>query len=591
VRRRRDGAGGVPADEARRIIQLSVRVLSGASHCDTVATRTERCSPATASNCKRPARVERLDRGEDIDVMNRSLLALMVITACSSSEPVSPDAAPPPPEGDMPIDPRFQPLVDQIQTEQAQLGAPGVAVLVMENGTITFAHGFGVKNPDGTNRVDAGTLFRIGSVTKMLTTTALLELEASGKVALEDPVTRAIPGFHVAAPAGGEATITVRHLLTHSSGLADYLGDLNTADQSDALLSSYTTGQFSSIEYQMDPAGSMWNYSNPNFILAGLTLENVGGAPYRTAMQERVLTPLGMHRTLWRGDDVIADGNYAYGLTKDASGARLVEAPDTYDSPWARPAGFAFSTVYDLARFVTFLEDGNASVLPDAERMAMQTPQINMQLGYGDLQNYGYALFVDKGFFLHDGFHATTLVSHGGDIPGFAADVYYVPSTKFAIIVLANTDGAHFTDSVVLALENYAGLSAPTTAPSFPIDPTTFDALAGSYQDDFNVGRVTIANTTDGLTISMPDVDAAHVPYDAKLVAAAPDNFILTIQGTQQEISFLRDSAGNPQYIRHRAFVAKRTTTTAAHAVDASALRWWLAENALHDRLVTPRHH
>lgn len=521
--------------------------------------------------------------------MNRSLLALMVAGACSSSEPVTPDAAPAP-EGDMPIDARFQPLVDQIQAEQTQLGAPGVAVLVMENGQITFAHGFGLKNPDGTDKVDAGTLFRIGSVTKMLTTTGLLELEASGQVALADPVTRAIPGFHVAAPAGAESTITVRHLLTHSSGLADYLGDKNTADQTDGLLSSFTTGQFSSIEYQMAPAGRMWNYSNPNFILAGLTLENVGGVPYRTAMQDRVFTPLGMHRTFWRGDDVISDGNYAYGLTSDASGNRLVEAPNAYDSPWARPAGFAFSTVYDLARFVTFLEDGNPSVLPDPERMAMQTPQINMEQGLGDLENYGYALFVDKGFFLHDGFHATMLVTHGGDIYGFAADVYYVPSTKFAVIVLANADGAHFQNSIILALEMYAGLPAGTTGPSFPIDPATFDSLAGNYQDDYNVGRVTIANTTDGLTISLPDVDAAHIPYDPKLVAVSPDNFALSIQGTQLLLSFLRDSAGNPEYMRARAFVAKRTTTTVAHAVDARALRRRLAEDALRERLVTPRH-
>jgi CubicO group peptidase (beta-lactamase class C family) len=542
----------------------------------------------SASNCKRSPCVERANRGEDVDVMIRSLLALVVVAACSSTHEVAPDA-PPPREGDLPIDPRFQPLADQIEAERVELGAPGVAVLVMENGTITFAHGFGLKNPDAPDKVDAGTLFRIGSVTKMLTTTALLELVASGQVGLADPVTRAIPGFKVAAPAGAESTITVRHLLTHSSGLADYLGDLNTTDQSDALLGSYTTGMFSTIEYEMAPAGRMWNYSNPNFILAGLTLENVGGAPYRTAMHDRVFAPLAMNRTLWRGDDVIADGNYAYGLTTDANNARLVEAPNTYDSPWARPAGFAFSSVYDLAKFVTFLEDGNAAVLPDDQRMAMQTPQINMEVGYGDLENYGYALFVDKGFNLSDGYHAVTLVSHGGDIPGFAADVYYVPSTKFAVIVLANTDGAHFIKSVVLALQSYAGLPAPTTAPSFPIDPATFPSLAGNYQDDFNVGRVTIASTADGLTISMPDVDAAHIAYDPKLVPVAPDNFALTIQGQQIVISFLRDSAGNPEYIRHRAFVAKRTVVTVARTVDAHALRLRLREDALRENLVSPR--
>jgi CubicO group peptidase (beta-lactamase class C family) len=516
---------------------------------------------------------------------NKSLLALFVIAACSGSD-TSPDATPTP-EGDLPIEARFQPLADQIEAERAQLGAPGVAVLVMENGAVTFAHGFGLKNPDATDKVDAGTLFRIGSVTKMMTTTALLGVVAAGQVKLDDPVTLAIPGFKIAAPVGAEATITQRHLLTHSSGLYDYLGDLDTADQSDGSLGSFTLGTFSTVEYQMAPAGRMWNYSNPNFTLAGLTVENVTGTTYRTAMRARVFAPLGMHRTLWRGEEVIADGNYAHGLTSNESGARLVQAPTTYDSPWARPAGFAFSSVYDLARFVTFLDQGNADVLPDAQRIAMQSPQINTEGGRGDLEAYGYALFVDKGFSLQDGYHATTLVSHGGDIPGFAADVMYVPATKFAIIVLANADGAHFGDSVAFALEHYAGLGAPTTAPTFPIDPTTFASLAGAYQDDFNAGRINIANTASGLTISMPDVDAANVPYDPKLVAIAPDNFVLSIDGYKTRISFLRDSAGKAEYIRHRAFVAKRTEMVLPRKVDARALRQHLREDAVREQLVS----
>jgi CubicO group peptidase (beta-lactamase class C family) len=123
-------------------------------------------------------------------VTNRSFLALLFVTACSSTDAASPDAAAMP-EGDLPIEPRFQALADRIDAERVELGAPGVAVLVMENGTITFAHGFGLKNPDAPDEVDAGTLFRIGSVTKVLTATALLEFVASGQVGLDDPVTRA----------------------------------------------------------------------------------------------------------------------------------------------------------------------------------------------------------------------------------------------------------------------------------------------------------------------------------------------------------------------------------------------------------------
>jgi hypothetical protein len=152
--------------------------------------------------------------------------------------------------------------------------------------------------------------------------------------------------------------------------------------------------------------------------------------------------------------------------------------------------------------------------------------------------------------------------------------------------VLSNADGAHFTESVAFALEKFAGLSAPTQAPSFPVDPSTFVSLAKTYQDDFNIGRVVVTTTANGLSISLPDVEAAGIPYDPKLVAIAPDNFVLEIQGIQTVITFLRDSNGDGEYIRHRAFVAKRTDTAVARKVDARALRSRLNENAVRERLV-----
>jgi D-alanyl-D-alanine carboxypeptidase len=525
-----------------------------------------------ASECQKRAHDASCGRHQHEDVSIRSHLALLLLVACSPLHTESPDASSPPAEGDLPIDPRFAPLVDQIEAERVALGAPGVAVLVMENGSITFAHGFGLKNPDAADKVDAGTLFRIGSVTKMMTATGVLQLVASGDVALTDPVTRAIPGFKVTKPAGAESTITVQHLLTHASGLYDYLGEINSTDHSDEYLSSYTTGAFTTVEYQMSPAGRMWNYSNPNFTLAGLIFEKGSGLPYRIAMHDRVFEPLGMKRTLWRGEEVLADGNYAHGLTTDQAGKRLVQAPDAYDNPWGRPAGFAFSSVYDLARFVTFLMEGNDAVLPAAQRIAMQSPQMNMEV-VGDYFTYGYALFVNKGVLLPDGYHATPLISHGGAIDGFSTDLYYVPATKFAVIVLANKDNAYLSKSVALALKSYANLPPPSSGPSFDVDPATFTALVGTYQDDFNVGRIIVSKTGSDLTVSMPDLDAQNVSYTPKLDPLGPDNFLLTIEDYEADITFIRDQSGNPEYIRDRYFVARRTSSSPAVPIDRDQLR------------------
>jgi CubicO group peptidase (beta-lactamase class C family) len=478
------------------------------------------------------------------------------------------------PEGDLPIEARFQVLAHQIEAERVELAAPGVSVLLMENGKVVFARGFGVRNPSASTPADSRTLYRIGSVTKSMTAAALLGLVASGQVALADPATKTIPEFSITAQPGIAQTITVNHLLTHTSGLADILGP-DDAPPTDGGLAAYVAGGFKTDGYTMAPAGRMWNYTNPGFSLAGLVLERAAQTPCRRAITERVLSPLAMKRTLWTGAEVIADGNYAHGLYINDAGTQRVDAPDAYDNDFFAPAGNAFSSVWDLGRWVTFFLDGNEAALADAQRRAMQEPQFNTEL-WGPLYHYGFGLFVEEGIYTDAGFHAVRVVSHGGDIYGFAADVTYVPSTGFAFIVLANTDYAHFYKSARLALGSFAGLPAPTTPPNLDPDPASYASLVGTYQDDFSLGRVIITKQGNQLRASMPDLDAAQVTYSPMLVATSKDNFTMTIDGYEDEFTFLRNAQGQVEYMRSRWYVAQRTMTVARSApprVDVAALR------------------
>lgn len=501
--------------------------------------------------------------------MRRLVLALLA--SCVPTVPVSEPA----PEGDLPIEPRFQPLVDQIERERAALGVTGVSVLVMERGEITFAHGFGAKKPGGA-AVDAGTLFRIGSVTKVLTTAAVLAQVDDGKLTLDARVTDLLPTFHLSRSTTEQA-ITVRHLLTHESALDDHLGPgggVDLADHSDAALASYTAGGYVNTGYQMAPAGRMWNYSNPNFTLAGLISETLDGKPYREVLEDRVFAPLEMNRTLFRGEDVIADGNFADGVV----GGRA-EPPDTYDNPWGRPAGFAFSSVYDVAKFARFLLDGDGDVLSEQQRLAMQSPQVDMQF-LGNLNAYGFGLFVDDGHFSQAGFHPTPIVHHGGDLNGFSADLITVPSTDFALIVLANGDYSHFVETHSFALRQYGGIAAPVTPPDLRADVSTFPALAGTYQDNFGLGRVVITANQLDLGISLPDLDAQGVPYSRTLAPLWQDNFAFTIDGYETQVTFLRDAAGRGEYMRERFFVAKRAASAKPTPIDRAALRSKLLESS-----------
>lgn len=446
---------------------------------------------------------------------------------------------------------RFAALIETIEAERAALGGPGAAVAVVEEGRVTFSRGFGSKRPDGGDPVLDTTLFRVGSVTKMLTTAGLLQQAAQGKVDLAQPLSTYVPDFKLSRDPTWAPSIAVRHLLTHSAGLSDFL-QIDWPQRDDSALSDFLTGStFADRVYLMAPAGRMWNYSNPNFMLAGLLLERVGGMPYRTYLRDRLLAPLGMARTMFLPAEVIADGDFAVGRS-----AGMAVPPDAYDNPWARPAGYAFSSVIDLARFAQLLIAG-AAVLPDAARQAMVDPQINTALNL-DLLAYGYALFVTEGVTMGGRFYRERVVYHGGDIPGFAADLYIVSRTGFAIVVLAGADGAHFQRSIAQALQQFAGLPAASSPPDGSFHAGDYDRYVGEYLDPFNIGPLQVAKSGDQLTVTMPLLDRAKIPYEPVLVPGVRHNFVLKVQGAALALTFVLDGDGHAEYARTRVAVARR---------------------------------
>lgn len=479
-------------------------------------------------------------------------------------------------------DPRFDALAAQVELEREALGAPGVSVALLEDGEVVWAEGFGSRLADGDKRAKATTLYRIGSCNKMLTSAALLRKVDAGTVQLDDAVTVSSPDFHFDEDPSWADTIEVQHLLSHTSGMYDYLAiDGPTADSAlESFLTGTSASSFGGFMFLMSPSGRFWNYSNPNFYVAALVDEKTSsGVYYRDLLTQGVLEPLGMDRTLFLAEDVLDDGDYATGLAYDwvnGTSATRIADPEAYDNAWARPAGYAWSSVLDMAAFATFLLDGNTAVLSDALREEMQSPLVNTEyfLEYGF---YGYGLSVNEGFQLGNDWYETRLVSHDGAIPGFSASMYVLPESRFAFVVLANTDGAYFPDSLAMALRDFGSLPAPVTPPDPQIDPTDFASFAGTYQDPYNVGEIGIAASNGEVTITMPDLDDLGIPYDTDLVPYSKNNFVLGIQGTQVLATFILDSGGNAEYFRTRFAVGAREAPafapSAAPAIDGERLR------------------
>jgi CubicO group peptidase (beta-lactamase class C family) len=480
---------------------------------------------------------------------------------------------------------RYQPLINAIEKEMSDLDIPGAAVAVVEGGETTFAAGLGSKHPHREDPVKPSTLFRIGSVTKTITAIGLLQLVEQGLVDLNAPITDYLPDFSFNYDANWAPSITVKNLLTHTSAMADFFEIDATGYKDDDALSAYFSGPYgeSPFAYLMAPPGRMFNYTNPGYMLAGWVTESVSGTYYRQYIQENVLAPLEMTRTFFLPEQVVADGDFAYGDTLHwETGQPFVVEPNSYDNGWARPAGLAFSNVLDLAQIVKFLRAGRPDVLSDELRVAMQEPQMDTEL-FLDLLHYGYGLMIQEAGFYHltaPNFYRMRLVSHGGDVYGFSADLYYVPDLDFGFIALTNASYSHLDTSFITALNTLCRLPAPTSIPDFSMTLEDYTGYVGQYHDPFNVGDIIVKLDGAQLTVEIPDLDAVGLAYDHTLIPNTPNNFMLYLYGLTMfdayplPVTFILDDNGDSEYFRTRSFVARYSAEVPPEPGRRRRLEW-----------------
>ena len=434
--------------------------------------------------------------------------------------------------------------VDQCVTQSmAQAGTPGAAVAVALDGALILERGYGVTRREGSTPVDADTYFRIGSVTKQLTAAAVLQQVELGTVALDDPVTAYVPELSLSGQWPADR-ITVRHLLTHSSGFPDLPFD-PAGPTGDGALADWAA-HLDEVTLHAPP-GVFWNYSNPNFNLAGLVAERASGQPYRQYVSQHVLAPAGMTRTTFDPAAVIADGNYSYGHLTSPGGIETVYAPDDYDNAVFAPAGYAFSTAGDLVRWaLTLLDDGGAVLAPFSAQQ-MQSPQRDLELipGY----SYGYGVFIEP---LGD----LTLRQHGGNLWGWGAYLIWEHEHRFAVAVLANTFES--LPGAAYCIADYLLAPGPTVHPPDTSDPATWGRFEGIW--DFTTstsypleGEITVESSEE-LSLFLWDAHSGwtasftleHLGYGIFLADLDEDgvpesDFEFLDRGHPQRVSWLRN--------------------------------------------------
>jgi len=302
-------------------------------------------------------------------------------------------------------------------------GYPGAALLVAQNGRILYQSGYGYADIGNRVRITPETKFRIGSVTKPFTAAAILKLQEDGKLRVSDKLSQYYPDF----PRGDE--ITLYHLLTHTSGLANY------TNQPDFLKTVMTeTAPAAIVESikkdkpDFDP-GAKWEYCNSGYFLLGCIVEKVSGKSLEAFFQETFFDPLGMKNTgVHHWNRILEHEATGYSYL----GGKIQRSLD-WDMSWAGGAGALYSTVGDLYRWNDALFNGK--VLTPASLEAAFTPA---RLKDGTVapaagQGYGFGWIIGK-------LRGLRLIAHDGGLHGFVSYLMQLPDQKFTVVVLANND-------------------------------------------------------------------------------------------------------------------------------------------------------
>lgn len=437
-------------------------------------------------------------------------------------------------------------LSDFVEATATKFGIPGVAVGVWADGREVYAC-HGVTSIDNPLPVDQDTLYRLGSVTKTYTATALMCLVTEGRVELDAPVRRYVPELAL-ADEGAAAEITVLNLLNHTAGL-DWGIIVDTGEGDDALAGH--VAKMADLKVIARP-GARASYSQAGYNLAGRILEKVTGLTYERAVASLVFEPLGLSHSFFAAGDVMTR-RFAVGHNLDENGTLSIARPWNPGTRGNGPGGGVVSSVADVLRWARFhLGDGRAEtgarVLPAEVLHQMKEPTVALRAS-----SLGDAIGI--GWFLRE-VDGVRTVGHGGSDHGQFAELLTVPERDFAVVALSNAgpDGIPCNQAVVRwALQTYLGVTDRDPEP-LPHDEARAREVVGSYENE--VMTLTIGSDGAGLRLEVPiksEIRAAadtelppdYPPADLGLLAGDKDEYIITSGGLSgQRGFFTRDDRG-----------------------------------------------
>jgi CubicO group peptidase (beta-lactamase class C family) len=444
-------------------------------------------------------------------------LLLLLVLACATA-PIPPDTS-----AETAIeraDPEtFAEFVDGVMhREMAREKIPGAAIVFVKDGRIALMKGYGLANVEaGTNVDPERTLWRVGSISKTFTATAVVRLAEEGRIHLAGDAQQYLQ--RVAIPANYPLPVTVADLLMHTAGFDEIRP--GTQAPSEAQVQSLPDFLRTRL-VRVRPAGSVTAYSTYGMTVAGAIVEEVAQKPFETAIRELVWDPLGMTRTNITVPPELRD-DVAIGYERDGE----VLVPQAWEWYHTTPASSINSTAADMAKYMlAHLRADYAS--------AMKRQHATM---HPSLPGVTYAFFEEK---LGD----LRIIEHGGNMAGFSAQLTLIPSENAGFFIVNHFEGSQLRNNVSSALLEHL-YPAARVRHSPPVAPAGFAKRAAAYVGRYVLmtGCVTCEPRSVPFTLNVKSEGDMLLINNGKWVEVDPLVFVRDDGGGR--IVFRTDAAGN----------------------------------------------
>jgi CubicO group peptidase (beta-lactamase class C family) len=346
---------------------------------------------------------------------------------------------------------------------------PGAAAIVVKDGRVLLRKASGMADIELGVPLAPDMVFRLGSITKQFTAAAVMLLVEDGKLALADRIEKHLPGY----PTHGH-TITIEHLLTHTSGIQSYTempGWMAARIQSDLPLQELIDG-FKNEKMQFAP-GERYRYNNSGYVLLGAIIEKASGKSYEAFLRERIFAPLGMKNSHFGSNDTIIPKRVSgYTGREELKNARYLSMTQPH------AAGSLVSSVDDLLIWDAALHDERLLTRASLERMWTAYTLAN-----GKSSGYGYGWAISK-------LRGRRSIEHGGGIFGFSTFALRLPEERVYVAVLSNSDSPSVSPSLLAKKLAALAVGRPFPEPvAITLAPRLLERYAGVYQVDAETKR------------------------------------------------------------------------------------------------------